>query len=422
MQKRLIKFDSRNALPHQIAFATAEPGKVKHPAIVGGFGSGKTHGIPMRWLNLIKWRAKHQRLKAKLMIVEPTYLLAKDALVPEMDSFFDAIGIHTEYHKTDHVYTIRMNRSEYKALIRSADNPSSLTAKSVTDFIIDEFDKIKSISDQKQTWTECIARIRQAEHGTGGVVTTPEGFRYTYELWQEQNADNPNFKLIRAKTRDNTFLPADYIDNMVAQYDALLAAQYLEGEFVNLNNSRAYYMFRRETHVQPCPVNPALPLYVGIDFNVNPMTATVLQTEGNLYRVVGEYFIPNSNTRALANLIAQDWPGFVIYACPDMTGGSRKTSADYTDIDILKQHGFQVLGTRNIAERSRLNIVNNLFDKHRLLIDPKCKKLINDMEKVVTDSYGQIAKEKDSQLTHISDALGYAAVALENKPGKWGIR
>ena len=181
-------------------------------------------------------------------------------------------------------------------------------------------------------------------------------------------------------------------------------------------------MFKRDIHVQPCPVNPALPLYIGIDFNVNPMTATVLQTEGNLYRVVGEYFIPNSNTRALANLIAQDWPGFAIYACPDMTGGSRKTSADYTDIDILKQHGFQVLGTRNIAERSRLNIVNNLFDKTRLLIDPKCKKLINDMEKVVTDSYGQIAKEKDSQLTHISDALGYAAVALENKPGKWGIR
>ena len=80
------------------------------------------------------------------------------------------------------------------------------------------------------------------------------------------------------------------------------------------------------------------------------------------------------------------------------------------------------MGTRNIAERSRLNIVNNLFDKTRLLIDPKCKKLVNDMEKVVTDSYGLISKEKDSQLTHISDALGYAAVALENKPGKWGIR
>jgi hypothetical protein len=105
-----------------------------------------------------------------------------------------------------------------------------------------------------------------------------------------------------------------------------------------------------------------------------------------------------------------------------MTGGARKTSADYTDIDILKQHGFQVLGSRNITERARLNIVNNLFDKDRLVIDPKCKHLVNDLEKVVTNEYGQVAKEKDSQLTHISDALGYAMVALENKPPKWGIR
>jgi phage terminase large subunit len=317
---------------------------------------------------------------------------------------------------------IRLNGIDFVAMLRSADKPSSLTGKTVSDAIIDEFDKITGIQNQRDVWNECIARTRKYEHGTVGVVTTPEGYRLTYELWVERNADNPNFKLIKARTRDNIFLPADYIDNMVAQYDALLAAQYLEGEFVNLNNSMAYYMFRRDQHLAPCPVNPALPLYIGIDFNVNPMTAVVLQSEGNLYRVVGEYFIPNSNTRALANLIAQDWPGFIIYACPDMTGGSRKTSADYTDIDILKQRGFQVLGTRNIAERSRLNIVNNLFDKHRLLIDPKCKKLINDMEKVVTNEYGQVAKEKDSQLSHISDALGYGMVALENKPGLWGIR
>lgn len=411
-----------NTLCHQYEFAFTPPDLVKHPAIVGGFGCGKTRSIPLRWVRLIDWRAREQKRKARLMIVEPTYQMVRDVLVPEMQEFFNDHHIKHRYHKSNHDFVIRLNGIDFVAMLRSADKPSSLTGKTVSDAIIDEFDKITGIQNQKDVWNECIARTRKYEHGTVAAVTTPEGFRYTYELWQEKNSDNPNFKLIRAKTRDNTFLPADYIDNLVEQYDALLAAQYLEGEFVNLNNSMAYYMFRRETHLAPCPVNPALPLYVGIDFNVNPMTAVVLQSEGNLYRVVGEYFIPNSNTRALSNLISQDWPGFVIYACPDMTGGSRKTSADYTDIDILKQHGFQVLGTRNIAERSRLNIVNNLFDKTRLLIDPKCKKLVNDMEKVVTDSYGLISKEKDSQLTHISDALGYAAVALENKPGKWGIR
>nr|HPL23965.1 terminase family protein [Candidatus Cloacimonadota bacterium] len=395
---------------------------VKHPAIVGGFGCGKTRSIPLRWVRLIDWRAREQKRKARLMIVEPTYQMVRDVLVPEMVEFFNDHGIKHRYHKSNHDFVIRLNGIDFVAMCRSADKPSSLTGKTISDAIIDEFDKITGIQNQKDVWNECIARTRKYEHGTVAAVTTPEGFRYTYELWKERNADNPNFKLIKAKTRDNTFLPADYIDNMVAQYDSLLAQQYLEGEFVNLNNSMAYYMFRRDKHSAPQTLNPALPVYIGMDFNVNPMTAVVLQIEGNLYRALREYWLPNSNTRAMAQLIAADWSQYAVYICPDMTGGARKTSADYTDIDILKQHGFQVLGSRNITERARLNIVNNLFDKDRLVIDPKCKRLINDLEKVVTNEYGRVAKEKDSQLTHISDALGYAAVALENKPGKWGIR
>ena len=416
-----MKITSDNTLCHQYEFAFTPPDAVKHPAIVGGFGCGKTRSIPLRWVRLIDWRAREQKRKARLMIVEPTYQMVRDVLVPEMVEFFNDHGIKHRYHKSNHDFVIRLNGIDFVAMCRSADKPSSLTGKTISDAIIDEFDKITGVQNQKDVWNECIARTRKYEHGTVAAVTTPEGFRYTYELWQEKNSDNPNFKLIRAKTRDNTFLPADYIDNMVAQYDSLLAQQYLEGEFVNLNNSMAYYMFRRDKHSAPQTLNPALPVYIGMDFNVNPMTAVVLQIEGNLYRALREYWLPNSNTRAMAQLIAADWSQYAVYICPDMTGGARKTSADYTDIDILKQHGFQVLGSRNITERARLNIVNNLFDKDRLVIDPKCKRLINDLEKVVTNEYGRVAKEKDSQLTHISDALGYAMVALENKPPKWGI-
>jgi polyhydroxyalkanoate synthesis regulator phasin len=94
-----------------------------------------------------------------------------------------------------------------------------------------------------------------------------------------------------------------------------------------------------------------------------------------------------------------------------------------SDIQILQSFGFQTLGTRNITERARLNLVNNLLDKHRLTIDPRCKHLINDLEKVTTNEYGQVAKEKDSQLTHISDALGYACVVLDSTSrSKWGIQ
>jgi hypothetical protein len=106
-----------------------------------------------------------------------------------------------------------------------------------------------------------------------------------------------------------------------------------------------------------------------------------------------------------------------------MTGGARKTSADMSDIQILQSFGFQVLGTRNRTERSRLNLTNNLLDKGRVRIDPRCRRLINDLERVTTNEYGQIAKEKDSQLSHISDAFGYACVALDAVARKqWQIQ
>lgn len=415
--------DKATILKHQYEFAFSPPDKSAHNLLLGGFGSGKSRSIPLRWIYLIDWRARHQKIKCKMMIVEPTYNLIRDVLVPEMDDFFDSNAIAHRYHKSDHNYSIILNGIEFVAMLRSADNPASLTGKTVSDVVIDEFDKIKSINDQKAVWVELLARIRKAAHGTLCAVTTPEGFKYTYELWQEKNAGNPNFKLIRAKTRDNIFLPTDYIDNLVEQYDALLAKQYLEGEFVNLNNSRAYYMFNREQHTAPQAINRDLPIYVGMDFNVNPMTAVVMQREGILYRVISEYWLPNSNTRALAQLIASDWNEHPVYICPDMTGGARKTSADMSDIQILQSFGFQTLGTRNITERARLNLVNNLLDKQRITIDPKCKHLINDLEKVTTNEYGQVAKEKDSQLTHISDALGYACVVLDSTSrSKWGIQ
>ena len=415
---------SDNTLIHQYQFAFADPTVVKHPAIVGGFGCGKTHSIALRWLALIDWRARHQRIACKMMIVEPTYQMVRDVLVPELVDFFNDNGIKWHYHKSTHDFTIRLNGISFTAMLRSADNPASLTGKTLTDVIIDEFDKIRSVSDQRAVWTELVARIRKVEHGTLGAVTTPEGYKHTYELWVEKHGDNPRFKLIKAKTRDNHFLPSDYIDNMVSQYDSQLAKQYLEGEFVNLNNTNAYYCFDRNKQVKACERIANHPIYIGMDFNVNPMTAVVFNYIDNTFYVFDEIWLPNSNTRQMANAIVQNYGRDGIYICPDMTGGSRKTSADMSDLQILTSFGFQILGKRNITERARLNVVNNALDKGRVFIDPSCKHLINDFDKVTTNQYGQVDKPSSgdkSQLTHISDAFGYGVVVMEYKEPQWGI-
>ena len=58
-----------------------------------------------------------------------------------------------------------------------------------------------------------------------------------------------------------------------------------------------------------------------------------------------------------------------------------------------------------------------------MIIDPKCKELIKDLEQVVyKDGTTVIDKEADSRRTHLSDALGYLLWQEFSEQGKAGER
>ncbi|MBS1492878.1 MAG: hypothetical protein JST55_05195 [Bacteroidetes bacterium] len=168
-------------LPHQIEFAYLAPNQVKHPAIVGGFGSGKTMSIPLRWLKLIEFRMA-QGKKCDMMVLEPTTEMMRDIIVPTFDEFFERFGIPVKFFSNKKDYIITYKGQKHTCMLRSADRPRSLTGKNLSDIIIDEFDRIPYYK-QKEVWRECISRIRKTEFGTCAVVTTPDGYKMTYELW-----------------------------------------------------------------------------------------------------------------------------------------------------------------------------------------------------------------------------------------------
>jgi hypothetical protein len=70
--------------------------------------------------------------------------------------------------------------------------------------------------------------------------------------------------------------------------------------------------------------------------------------------------------------------------------------------------GFRVEYNKNPARMDRYNVVNNLLEKDRLIISPKCVNLIKDLEQVsFKEGSSQLDIGNDKTLTHISDALGY---------------
>ena len=118
----------------------------------------------------------------------------------------------------------------------------------------------------------------------------------------------------------------------------------------------------------------------------------------------------------------------IVYVYGDATGDSRRSSADRTDWYIVRkffgQHADQYHACVNVPSqnptiKARVNAVNAMVCSHsgqrRLLIDPKCRELIKDFERVCwkSDPHGNLQADldkSDPMRTHVSDAVGYWVV------------
>ena len=211
--------------------------------------------------------------------------------------------------------------------------------------------------------------------------------------------------------------PQDNAENIDAGYLKILSnldekqrKRFLLGEFNDDSDGSAYYSFNRDLNVKEIDSSYHTgQLRIGMDFNVQPMTAVIAYYVNNIFYIVDEAFLENSDTyKMVDHLLKKKYKG-TIY--PDSTGKNRKTSGK-SDHSILEDNGFQVNYTRNPFVTDRVNNINRLLRDGKIIIDPRCKKLINDLEKVSWKN-DELDQKTDKMLTHISDALGYLCWSMD---------
>jgi len=211
--------------------------------------------------------------------------------------------------------------------------------------------------------------------------------------------------------------PIDNLENIDSEYLSMLESlpekernRFLHGLFTESDDGQVYYEFRRDSHVSDTRRTSGT-VFCGMDFNVDPMTCVFFQQVNNEWHVLDEIFLRNSDTYKMASEIEKrGYSGCTII--PDSTGKNRKTSGK-SDFDILKGRGFKILPTRNPFVTDRTNNVNRLLAADKIKISPRCKKLINDLEKVAWMDNKLNQKGENKLLTHISDCLGYGLWALD---------
>lgn len=278
-----------------------------------------------------------------------------------------------------------------------------------------------------QSWEEVIRpMLATCKYVVDGVqrygghalrIGTPKGFNHCYETYNlGQQGGQPDHKSWLYSTLDGGNVPAQEVEAARRNLDPRTFRQEYEASFENYSG-RIYYAFERRLSVKACPYDPSLPLHVGMDFNVNPMSATVWQErpDGEFWQV-DELVIPTSDTGEMSReLIARygQKDGISrITVYPDPAGVQRRSSAQgKTDFTILKDYGLRVNAmTAHPPVRDRFNVVNGKFltadGKRHAFVDPKCRTSIKCYEQL-TYKEGTSEPDKRLGLDHLPDATGY---------------
>lgn len=393
----------------------------KYRAFVAGFGSGKT------WVGAaVACKDAWERPRVPIGYFGPTYGAIRDIYYPTIDEVAADWGLTTKVHESNkevHLYSGARYRSTI--LCRSMDKPGDIVGFKIGHAHIDEIDLLprdKAIL----AWRKIIARLRHADGRNGAdVTTTPEGFRFAYLTFVKGLREKPErrdmYGMVQASTYENEAnLPDGYIDGLRADYPPQLIDAYLNGQFVNLTSGAVYPNFDRTLNHADARLEASEPAHIGMDFNVQNMTAVVTVTRQGNPVAVAE-ITGARDTPTMARLIADrygktaDGQRRQIVVYPDASGQNTSTkNAAESDLSILRAAGFLVrAASHNPAVRDRVNAVNALIlndrGERRLKVNTHaCPVLTEALEQQAYDRNGE--PDKSSGHDHPPDALGYRLV------------
>ncbi len=374
------------------------------------------------------------------LIGAPTYRMLADVTRPAFRRALGEADVHGDFRASDN--TIYIPACDATVLFRSLSDPDRLVGTNLAWYGVDELTYSKQAS-----WEKLEARLREprASQLQGFAVWTPAGFDWVYNRFKADEKKLPEHSCVFAKARENFHVAkSGYYDRLEASYDHRLFQQEVLGEYLNIFTGQAYYAFDRRRNVKKLAYDWRRPLCWAMDFNVTRMSSLLLQyvpQPGDVpaeINVLDEIILTNSHTAATCHEMLEridkltantpkedDVIDVRVYG--DASGESRTSKVDDTDYEIIRRFGrrnaerirftFHVQDA-NPSIKSRIASVNgmllNASDEVKLLIDPQCKALTEDLEQVgwSTDPHGRETGELDKKnpaLTHISDALGYFA-------------
>ena len=288
--------------------------------------------------------------------------------------------------------------------LKGAEKPNNLRGRALDFVVLDEFADMRP-----EAWYEVIRPSLSDRLGSALFIGTPKGRNHFYDLWASGINGADDWSSFQYTTLQGGNVPESEIVAAKSDLDVRTFNQEYCAEFVTYSGL-IYYGFSREHSVFDMPDDNGT-LHIGMDFNLDPMSAVICIRKGEKLYAVDEIVMYGSNTDEMVAEILDRYPRRSIIIYPDPASRQRKTSAGgRTDLSILQNAGFSVKAKNSHAlVRDRINAVNSRLlssdGERHLFVSPKCKQTIKSLERQ-TYKEGTSVPNKDG-FDHMNDALGY---------------
>lgn len=203
-------------------------------------------------------------------------------------------------------------------------------------------------------------------------TTTSQGLKGLYQTVMQFKASGIPYMIIRARTRDNIYLPKEYVDSMYAMYNEKERRCFLEGEFLSVDSGLVFPDYDPAKNDLTVDLYDSLQpddvVYVSQDFNQNNNNAQAFIVKKGAIIMIKDYIFPD--IRRSPEVLRYDFPEQKIVWIPDMTykehfGEFKKELRQYK-IFIAYRACNPNVTDRNFA-------VNKCLYSERLFICPCCE-------------------------------------------------
>lgn len=348
--------------------------------------------------------------KQLIWYVAPTYNMARGIMWMELLEVIPRSWIENINETRMELRLVNGTRIELKG----ADKPDTLRGRGINHLVIDEAQDIKH-----ETWVKVLRPTLASTIGDAVIIGTPKAFNWLYELYmrgqKQSNRAKARWWSWQFPTITSPFIPASEIEAAKADMDEKSFRQEFEASFETMSG-RVYHTFDRATHLGDYKFNPKLPIWIGQDFNIDPMSSVIMQPQpsGEIW-IIDEVILFGSNTQETADEVSKRYWRYqkqiTFYPDPAGATGSTKSRGE-SDLDILRDSGFKRMKYRRKHPKvaDRVNAVNRMFKAAdgsvRMRVDRDCKHTIDALEQTIYKK-GTREVDKTMGVEHAADGLGY---------------